>query len=77
MPEAPTLADCRADQIEAVRKRGLHPSRERSAMIFAAGALNNPNLAAGLGAQELSTFYDGQLAAGHIDSNPYWTRYVR
>jgi len=77
MPGAATLADCRADQIEDVRRRGLHPSRDRSAMIFAAGALNNPNLAAGLGSQELSTFYDGQLAAGHIDSNPYWPRHAR
>jgi len=77
MPRHVTLADCRADQLESVRARGLHPSRERSAMIFAAGALDNPNLAAGLGSMELSTFYDGQLAAGHIDSNPYWPRHAR
>lgn len=70
--EPVTLANCDASQLEGVRLRGLHPMRDRAAMIFAAGALDNRRLAEGLGSMELSTFYDGQLAAGHIDSNPYW-----
>lgn len=72
MDQDVTLANCDADQLEGVRRRGLHPARSRSELIFAAGALNNRRLAAGLGSLELSTFYDGQLAAGHIESNPYW-----
>lgn len=68
-----TLANCDARQLEReVRRRGLHPTRERSALIFAAGALNNQKLAKDLGSQEMSTFYDGMLAAGLIDANPYW-----
>ncbi len=72
MSELVTLANCDIRQLEDVRRLGLHPSRERAAMIFADGALNNKRLAASLGSQELSTFYDGQIAAGHIDSNPYF-----
>jgi len=70
----PTLADCDATQLEDVRRRGLHPSRERSALIFAAGALGNVRLPAGLGSQEMSTYYDGQVAAGLIEANPYWPK---
>lgn len=72
MPKTVTLANCDIHQLEDIRRRGLHPARDRSALIFAAGALDNKALAKGLGSLELSTFYDGQLAAGHIDSNPYW-----
>lgn len=72
-----TLANCDASQLERVRDLGLHPSRERSALIFAAGALGNERLAKGLGSQELSTFYDGQVAVGLIESNPYWPRHAR
>lgn len=74
MPDRITLANCDVHQLDEVRRRGLHETRERSALIFAAGALDNRRLAEGLGSQELSTFYDGQVAAGHIDENPYWPR---
>jgi hypothetical protein len=77
MKEPVTLANCDATQLEQVRRRGLHPSRERSALIFAAGALGNTRLQAGLGSMELCTFYDGQVAAGLIESNPYWPRNAR
>lgn len=72
MSKTITLANCNMRQLEGVRDRGLHSSRERREMIFAAGALNNKKLAAELGSMELSTFYDGMLAAGHIEENPYW-----
>jgi hypothetical protein len=72
-----TLKNCRAHELELIMKRGLHPTRERRALIFAAGTLNNKRLQRELGSQELSTFYDGMLAAGHIDVNPYWPDYRR
>jgi hypothetical protein len=70
-----TLANCTSEQLREVMERGLHPTRGRSELIFAAGALNNQTLKAELGSMELSTFYDGMLAAGLIDENPYWPRH--
>jgi hypothetical protein len=70
-----TLANCTKAQLEDVRKRGLHPTVKRHELIFAAGALNNEALRKDLGSMELCTFYDGMLAAGLIDENPYWPRH--
>jgi hypothetical protein len=69
-----TLANCGSAQLEQIMDRGLHPTKSRHDLIFAAGALNNKKLKKELGSMELSNFYDGMLAAGHIDENPYWPR---
>jgi hypothetical protein len=69
-----TLANCNIHQLEKVARR-LHPARSRRELIFAAGTLNNKNLQKGLGSQETSTFYDGLVAAGLLDKNPYWPEY--
>lgn len=66
-----TLANCYIDQLEEVKSR-LHLSVSRRELIFAAGALNNKTLLRDLGSQEKANFYDGMVAAGHIDHNPYW-----
>jgi hypothetical protein len=68
-----TLANCTIGQLPMVQQR-LHPARERSALIFAAGCLNNTRLVIGLGSQELSTYYDGMVASGRLSSNPYWPK---
>lgn len=72
-----TLANCTSRQLDDVMARGLHPTTKRSELIFAAGALNNQTLKADLGSMELSTFYDGMLAAGHLEVNPYWPRHKK
>jgi hypothetical protein len=72
-----TLANCSLNEFPKVMRRGLHPTRERSALIFAAGALNNCKLLKDLGSQERSTFYDGMVAAGHLEENPYWPRHSK
>jgi hypothetical protein len=71
-----TLKNCTSAQLKDVMARGLHPVTERRTLIFTAGALGNKKLQKELGSAELSTFYDGMLAAGLIDSNPYWPRYA-
>lgn len=71
---AVTLANCNSDQLETIRRR-LHPAKQRRELIFAAGALNNLKLLDELGSMERANFYDGQVAAGHIEHNPYWPQY--
>ena len=70
-----TLANCSVHDLRKIMDRGLHPTRERSELIFAAGALDNQKLRKDLGSLELATFYDGMVAAGHLDENPYWPRH--
>lgn len=72
-----TLRTCSSAQIKTVMERGLHPTKERRDLIFAAGALGNETLQKELGSMELSDFYDGMLAAGLIDVNPYWPRHKK
>lgn len=72
-----TLKNCSSRQLEMIMARGLHPVRERRDLIFAAGALNNKRLQKELGSMELSNFFDGMLAAGHIEENPYWPRHKK
>lgn len=75
--ESITLANCTIHQLKDVMNRGLHPTKDRHELIFAAGALNNKNLQKDLGSQELSNFYDGMLAAGILEVNPYWPRHKK
>jgi hypothetical protein len=72
----PHLGTCRLEQLGTIKKF-LHPARSRSDLIFAAGALGNKNLERQLGSQELSTFYDGMVAAGRLKANPYWREHSR
>lgn len=66
-----TLANCSSAELMKL-KAHQHFARTRGEMIYAAGALNNHRLRRELGSMELSTFYDGMVAAGHLDQNPYW-----
>lgn len=70
------LASCTLEQLSNLKK-SLHPARDRRELIFAAGALNNKTLQAELGSNELATFYDGKVAAGHLSENPYWPDVAR
>lgn len=66
-----SLANCSLHQLPMIQRR-LHPARSRRELIFAAGALYNKKLRKDLGSQELSTFYDGMVATGRLERNPYW-----
>jgi hypothetical protein len=77
MGKSITLKNCNSQQLKEVMDRGLHPTKERRDLIFAAGALGNKKLQKDLGSMELSNFYDGMLAAGLIDENPYWPRHKK
>lgn len=71
-----TLANCDSRGLTDIVKF-QHPARKRQTLIFAAGALGNKNLEQDLGSAELSTFYDGMVAAGLLDKNPYWPEHGR
>lgn len=73
-----TLRNCSSQQLTSIAAAlGMHPVRSRSELILIAGALGNRKLQKELGSMELSTFYDGMVAAGKLDGNPYWPRHKK
>jgi hypothetical protein len=72
--ERPSIKSCSKSDLSKLAEQLHYPgdaTEARRALIFAAGVVNNKRLAADLGSQELSGFYEGRRAADPEFVNPY------